>query len=63
MTFIGVHCKGQTQSCKAAIAFQQVQEAPTATGNSDVELPFLVRCETCGETHSYGREDLVIFED
>jgi hypothetical protein len=58
--YIGVQCK--TDSCPNAITFQEVLEQPTASDNPDTELPFIVKCDTCGESHSYAKDDLSILE-
>jgi hypothetical protein len=57
---IGVQCK--TASCPNAITFQEMSEPPNAINNPNVEVPFIAKCETCGESHSYGKDDLTVFE-
>jgi hypothetical protein len=61
MIAIGVHCK--TEKCENIIALQEVKEQPTeASKNPDIEHPFIVKCDVCGQSHSYTNDDLSTFE-
>jgi hypothetical protein len=61
MIVIGVNCK--TSKCENIVAFQELNEAPKeATINPTIEYPFIVKCDVCGESHSYEKDDLGVFE-
>jgi hypothetical protein len=61
MTYIGVCCK--TTNCPTVIGLQEYSDAiGDATDNPSTEHPFIVKCDTCGVSHSYDNDDLSLFE-
>lgn len=61
MLIIGVHCK--TDTCTNVIGLQEIREPPPeVTDNAGAEHPFIVKCDVCGESHTYTNDDLGTFE-